>query len=53
MSEWSTFTLSVVFRRFPEQHTIGGLRLFLSNMQPTAMECIFRYLTIRTSVMTE
>jgi hypothetical protein len=53
-SEWSLFTLSVVFRHLPEQHMIGGLRLFPLNMQPTATECIFLYLLIiRTSVITE
>jgi len=53
-SEWSVFTLSFVFSHLPEQHIIGGLRLFPSNMQPTAMECIFCYLlNTRTSVMVE
>jgi len=33
-SEWSVFTLSVVFSRLPEQHVIGGLRLFPLNMRP-------------------
>ena len=33
-SEWSLFTLSVVFSHLPEQHVIGGLRFFPSNMQP-------------------
>ena len=45
-SEWSVFTLSVVFIHLPEQHMIGGLRLFPSNMQPTATKCTFRYLLI-------
>ena len=46
--------LSVVFSHLREQHKIGSLRLFPSNMQPTATECIFRYLLIiRTSVMIE
>ena len=53
-SEWSVFTLSVVFSHLPEQSVVGGLRLFLSNMSPTATECIFRYLLIiRTSVTIE
>ena len=51
-SEWSVFKLSVVFIHLPKQHVIGGLRLFPSNMQPTATDCIFRYLLIiRTSVI--
>ena len=33
-SEWSVFTLSVVFSHLPEQQVIGGLRLFPSNMLP-------------------
>ena len=32
-SECSVFTLSVVFSYLPEQHVVGGLRLFPSNMQ--------------------
>jgi len=53
-SEWSVFTLSVVFSHLPEHYMTGGLRLFPSNMQPTATECIFRYLLlIRTSVIIE
>jgi hypothetical protein len=52
-SELSVFTLSVVFRHLPEQHVIGQ-RLFPSDMQPPATECVFRYLLIiRTSVMIE
>ena len=51
-SEWSLFTLSVVFSHLPEQHVIGGQRLFPSEIQRTATECVFRYLlVIRTSVM--
>jgi len=51
-SEWSLCTLSVVFSHLPEQHVKGGLRLFPLDMQPTDMECIFRYfLIIRTSVI--
>ena len=54
IQQLSVFTLSVVFSHLPEQHTIGGLRLFPSNMQPTATERIFRYLLIiRNSVMIE
>jgi hypothetical protein len=53
-SEWSLFTLSVVFRHLPEQHVIGSLPLIPSNMQPIATECIFRYLLIiRTYVIIE
>jgi hypothetical protein len=53
-SEWSVFKLSVVFSHLPEQHVIGDLRLFPSNMQSTATECIFRYLLIiRTLVIIE
>ena len=52
-SEYSMFTMSVMFSHLPEQRVIGGLRLFPSNMQRTATECIFfRYLLIiRISVM--
>ena len=32
-SEWSVFTLSVVFSHLPEEHVIGGLRLFSPNMK--------------------
>jgi len=39
-------TLSVLFSHLTEQHVIGGLQLFPSNMQLTATECIFRYLLI-------
>ena len=54
LSEWSVFTLSVVFIHLPQQHKIGGLRLFPSYMQPTVTECILRYLLIiGTSVMIE
>ena len=53
-SERSVFTLSAMFSRLPEQHLIGGLRLFPSDMQPSATECVFRYLLIiRSSVMIE
>ena len=45
-SEWSVFTLSVVFSHLPGRHTIGGQRLFPSDMQSTATECVFRYLLI-------
>jgi len=37
-SEWSVFTLSVMFLRLPEQQVTRGLRLFPANMQPTATE---------------
>jgi hypothetical protein len=30
-SEWSVFTLSVVFSHLPEHHVTGGLRLFPTN----------------------
>ena len=45
-SERSVSTLSVVFSHLPEQSVIGGQRLVPSNMEPTATECIFRYLLI-------
>jgi hypothetical protein len=35
-SDWSEFTLSVVFSHLPEHYMIGGLRLLLSNMQPNS-----------------
>jgi hypothetical protein len=41
-------------RHLPERYVIGGAHLFPLNMQPTATECIFRYLLIiRTSVTIE
>jgi hypothetical protein len=44
----------VVFTHLPEQRVRGDLRLFPSCMQPTATECVFRYLLIiGTSVMIE
>jgi len=53
-SEWSVLILSVVFSHLPEQSVMEGLKLFLSNMSPSATECIFRYLLIiRISVMIE
>jgi len=45
-SEWSVFVLSVVFIHLPQQHMIGDRRLFPSDVQPTATECIFCYLLI-------
>ena len=32
-SEWSVFPLSVVFSHLREQHVVGGLRLFPSNIK--------------------
>jgi hypothetical protein len=42
-SERSVFTLSFVFSHLPQQHMMGGLRLFPSDIQPIATEFIFRY----------